>query len=655
MRVAWSKFKQFWMAEEVPRWFGLSLVAVCLCGLGVVSYLGMEHARKESVSRLERTLEYAAQALADHLGAVDGHASAATVPVDAMARHLREFAANVPVRSARVVDGDGRIRASVVPREVGSIATDPIVGRPTAARIELFPTRLEASDQDVMVIRGPIRRPSLGAVAGRGDDEVLGTADRPPLYLEIILDEQLFATVGLGGHAGTLTIVLVVLGALLCLYRGLRGQFRGLVLIKGRLETHGERLEADLEALRISNCDDVIVHAWNELVDITQTLSEGSQVASANEELKTVLERAGGGALSEALNAIPDGVIYITDEVRFEYVNSTGCRLLGWKPSEARGKLLAEATASGVGEKILDALREALTPSGTYEPLSTLIEVQGSGELETSCYRVTVTPLHRAMHEGECVALIRDVSQQMRADKARDEFVAQVTHELRTPLTNIRAYAETLSSGMFDDPKVITECYNVIMKETRRLGRLIEDILSISQLEVGSIQLEKEQMDLGALLTESVRDVRGLADEKDIDIQIALPAKLEPIRADRDKLAVVVNNLLGNAIKYTPPGGNVVVGCQVSATGVVITVKDNGIGIEEDDRSRVFEKFQRGSSAEVQNEIGTGIGLYTAREIARRHGGDIELMSQQGEGSTFIVRLPHQGTRAGALTTSEEA
>ncbi|MCH8150179.1 MAG: sensor histidine kinase, partial [Planctomycetes bacterium] len=102
-----------------------------------------------------------------------------------------------------------------------------------------------------------------------------------------------------------------------------------------------------------------------------------------------------------------------------------------------------------------------------------------------------------------------------------------------------------------------------------------------------------------------------------------------------DKLAVIFNNLLGNAIKYTPAGGDVQVGCQYTGECVLFTFKDNGIGIDTEDRRRVFEKFQRGSNEEVQSEIGSGIGLFTAREIARRHGGDIELISKLGEGSTF--------------------
>ena len=132
-----------------------------------------------------------------------------------------------------------------------------------------------------------------------------------------------------------------------------------------------------------------------------------------------------------------------------------------------------------------------------------------------------------------------------------------------------------------------------------------------------------------------------------------LPETPVPVVADPDALTLVLSNLLGNAIKYTPPGGNVVVGCQVSADSVVITVKDNGIGISTEDQARVFEKFQRGTDPEVQNITGTGIGLFTAREIVRRHGGDIELISEKGAGSTFMARLPHRESRASALSTSQ--
>jgi len=174
-------------------------------------------------------------------------------------------------------------------------------------------------------------------------------------------------------------------------------------------------------------------------------------------------------------------------------------------------------------------------------------------------------------------------------------------------------------------------------------------------MEVGSIELQVDTIDMKTLLSDGVRDVRGLADDKNIDLQLILPAKMETTQGDRDKLAIVLINVLGNAIKYTPANGSVVVGCQLSADQVSITVKDNGIGVDPADHVRIFEKFQRAEDPDVQNETGSGIGLYTAREIVRRHGGDIELISKKGEGSTFIVRLPHTESRAQALSLTEEA
>jgi two-component system sensor histidine kinase VicK len=280
-----------------------------------------------------------------------------------------------------------------------------------------------------------------------------------------------------------------------------------------------------------------------------------------------------------------------------------------------------------------------------------MVEARVEGQ-DGSHFHVRALPVRTAKQSHCVLALILDVSQQVRADKAREEFVSQVTHELRTPLTNIRAYTETLSSGMFEDPQVITECYNVITKETRRLSRLIEDVLSVSQLEVGTMQLVMDQVDLGELLDESVRDVRGIAESKNIAIELILPAKLDPVTADRDKLAVVINNLLGNALKYTPDNGNVTMSCKAGEGGVRISVRDTGIGIDPQDQERIFEKFQRAQDEAVLAETGTGIGLTTAREIAQQHGGDIAVVSKKGEGATFTLTLPAE---RGAAMSAEVA
>lgn len=694
MGSVWTTFRRFLTAEEVPRWFGFSILLIYLVGLGSVAQFGIMQARRESMRYIQQGSRYAISLLAERLSELTDKDPPEPNLARSYQRALREFARNTPTRWVRVVDVHRHIIASTNAREIGTFlegagdhgAPPPAqsssttlevrpVTRPGEAGPDLFiRARLSlgvghriaeaqpvAQDTPTRRAAGTNRQPGSPA-SSKLEPTTSKTSGvgKMPLYLEARLPLESFGGLSLAGRARTLTIVLVVLGALFVAYRCLREQLRGMSRIADRLQTHRNRLEEDLGSLRIADTLDSVTTAWNDLIDLTERLLEMARRSDANEELSRVLQRSGGGALAEALSALPDGIVYIVDEIRFEYLNTAACRLLGLSAQEAKQTTLTDAKAVGIGGKMLDLLREALQGDGSFEERTELLDADGPADgapgkgPDRSSYRVRVIPLQRGHRHGECVVLIRDVSQQIRADRAREEFMTQVSHELRTPLTNIRAYTETLSSGMFEDPSVITECYNVITKETRRLSRLVEDVLSVSQLEVGTIDLQIDNVDVKTLLSEGVRDVRGLADEKNLDVQLALPDKLEPIQADRDKLAVVVNNLLGNAIKYTPPDGNVVVGCQFKGGDVVISVKDNGIGIDPADQARVFEKFQRAADPEVLKQAGTGIGLYTAREIARRHRGDIELISEKGKGSTFLVRLPHTCTRA-ALTTTREA
>lgn len=663
MKRAWQSFKAFWSAEEVPRWFGFSLVVVYLFGLATVARFGIDQAQSEMQTLYESSARVMARALASRMSTIRRYSISESEALIACRGELNDFAAHFPVRWLRIVDDERRVVMSTRPSEVGDVVET--IG-PPPENVEVTSLRSFEDGMNDIIVRAVIGHshgwPSIGKAGDGVRDSKTGGSAREDasdgagttLYLEgrLLLASP---SSNLADQASTLMAVLVVFGALFGLFRRLRAQLRGMSRIAGRLTSRHERIEEDLTALRIPDVDDKITSAWNQLVDFTQDLREAANRHEANEELSRVLQRSSGGALAEALHAFPDGIVHVVDEERFDYINTTACRLFGWSQEEVKDFTVSEAKSTGVGAKSLELLREARTAEGRFEPRATTVHAEEDDTVDQSSYRIWVVPTHQAQRRGDCLVIIRDVSQQARAERAREDFVTQVTHELRTPLTNIRAYAETLSSGMFDDPKVITECYNVITKETRRLSRLIEDILSVSQLEVGSIELHVDDVDLRTLLEEGVRDIRGLADEKKIDIQLILPSKMEPIRADRDKLAVIVNNLLGNAIKYTPRDGDVQVGCQYTGDNVVLTFKDNGIGIDTEDLRRVFEKFQRGSNQEVQSEIGSGIGLFTAREIARRHGGDIELISKLGEGSTFLVRIPHIETRAAALTSAEEA
>jgi two-component system phosphate regulon sensor histidine kinase PhoR len=608
--------------NELPRWFGLSVVIIYLAGLFSVAWISMSEAQREPTAQIVRQTEFALRVLARDLGESREGDSAGNRREGAQLA-LRNFAQFHPVTVLRIVEADRRVSASSRPEEAGTRAADPFA-----------PDSVERNRE------GGVTEPAVQGrwtrIPLRSGESVSGAGEA---VLEARIEAESGDTLALLRQTRTLVAVGVVFAALLVVYRFLRRQLRGVFRVVDRLATHRHRIESDLASLRISDSLDTITASWNELISSAQGWLEAVQRTAANEELARVLQKSSGGTLAEALHALPDAIVLINQEVRVEYLNSAACRLFGWKSEEARRQTLAEAKSGSAGAPILEKIRQALTSEGCFEARSELVEVKEDGGREASSFRVQIVPLDRTRREGACLVHVRDVSQQVRADRAREEFVTQVTHELRTPLTNIRAYAETLASGLFDDPKVITDCYNVITRETRRLSRLIEDILSVSQLEVGSIELAIDNVDLRALLSDGVRDIRGLADEKNIDIQLSLPAKMEPIRGDRDKLAVVLNNLLGNAIKYTPKEGNVVVGCQFTGQAAVITMKDNGIGIDAADHARIFEKFQRANDPAVQAETGTGIGLYTAREIVRRHGGDIAgEQSDDGESETGVTR-----------------
>jgi signal transduction histidine kinase len=244
------------------------------------------------------------------------------------------------------------------------------------------------------------------------------------------------------------------------------------------------------------------------------------------------------------------------------------------------------------------------------------------------------------------------VTQAKEAERARDNFLYHVTHELRTPLTNIRAYAETLSQGVIEDEQTIRECYNVIMGETQRLNRLVEDILNVSQLEVGSARLDVGDVQMDKLLRSVVQDMQGTADAKNIEMVLNLPAKMPQLRGDKERLAVVFTNLVGNAIKYTPQSGRVDVRCAADAGRLRVAVGDTGYGIKPEDQEKIFDKFYRVSDDERVAKIpGTGLGLAIVKETLRLHGGSIIVESTIGQGSTFTVTLPavvlEEGTAGG--------
>ncbi len=416
-----------------------------------------------------------------------------------------------------------------------------------------------------------------------------------------------------------------------CFYR-LRQKQESLDKIQRNLNRLAAGVEEDLEQLQLEDRFGQLAHGWNQLVEEIGDIRSQLEDRQLQNNAQETVERYQMQWVMELLGQMPFGLVTVNEDWAITYANAVAARMLGVSADNLPGRNMAEFV-----EQELPRL---------HHLEGRTIDQNCEATLTDSAFRLTSVHCTGEGNSQETAVFLCDISAQREMEHSRSQFFYHVTHELRTPLTNIRAYAETLSEGVLNDPDVLRECYNVIVGETHRLSRLVEDILSLSQLEVGSMRLSMDDVNTARLIRQVVEDMQANADEKGVDLILSLPAKVPTIRGDKEKMAVVLTNLVGNAIKYTLQGGTVEVSCLEDGGRLHINVCDTGIGIDESEQEKVFEKFYRSESEEVNEQLGTGLGLALALEIARAHGGNIELESEMGKGSTFTVDMPIESLAA---------
>lgn len=244
------------------------------------------------------------------------------------------------------------------------------------------------------------------------------------------------------------------------------------------------------------------------------------------------------------------------------------------------------------------------------------------------------------------MALIEDVTEMRKLENMRSEFVANVSHELKTPLTSIAGFIETLKSGAIDNEKVRNRFLDIIEIETERLGRLIDDLLSLSAIENSKFSLTREEINVNEVIAEINDMVEGLVAQKHIHYRAEVEASLPPIVGNRDWFKQMMLNLIDNAIKYTPDGGTVKVLVYKKYDNLFLVVKDTGIGIPKQDIPRLFERFYRVDKARSRKVGGTGLGLAIVKHIVLALNGEIRVSSELNKGSEFTVRIPLSGQRS---------
>lgn len=439
-------------------------------------------------------------------------------------------------------------------------------------------------------------------------------------------------------------VAVAALGLFFVIYRMMRSRLRALQFVRENLMAYGSGAERAVELLGLQAQVSEEASAWNSLVGFVAQLQQELDGFRARQAVVGAMQTLHAQAARAILDIVPIGVLRIDAGGRLVYTNSAAQRLLSFREAAA-GELLSERLENAELCRTLTAMRQS--PNGTG--LDFRIDFAGGYTV------VRLTPLLvTELGEDEVIVTVQDVTQLKEAERSREEFLAHITHELRTPLTNIRAYSETLNEDFFDDEQTRRECYNVIMSETRRLSKLIEDVLSATQIDAGVARLSRQAVRIDESLRKAVQEIQASAESKRVELALKLPSKLPAAFGDAHRLHQVWINLIGNAVKYTPSGGSVSIDAQGEGSLVRVRITDTGIGIPPEFHERIFEKFFRVEDPRVDAEEGTGLGLAITREIVRLHGGFIRVESDAGVGTTFSVELPVAGEAASAPAKERE-
>jgi two-component system, OmpR family, phosphate regulon sensor histidine kinase PhoR len=341
------------------------------------------------------------------------------------------------------------------------------------------------------------------------------------------------------------------------------------------------------------------------------------------------------------LTSMVEGVMVLDSKGRILQVNPAWERMFGVTRSEARGRQSSEVFA----HPNLNALISAVLASRAGQEAEILLT-------NGRCLNVEASVAGGEQDNEACAVLVfHDITELRRLEHIRKDFVANVSHELRTPLTSIKGYVEALLDGGKDDPQTSVRFLDIILKQSDRLNLILEDLLQLSKIESGQVQFKQEPLHIGSVVDRTIAMIKPLADKKQHQLRAAIDADLPLINGDQERLVQVLANLLDNAIKYTPEGGQITVAArripvhghrtgEGPREGVELTVTDTGIGIPEKDRPRVFERFYRVDKARSRELGGTGLGLAIVKHIVEGHGGQIRVEGNVPTGSRFVVRLP---------------
>ena len=330
------------------------------------------------------------------------------------------------------------------------------------------------------------------------------------------------------------------------------------------------------------------------------------------------------------LGSMVEGVAVVNGTEKLVFANPGFASILGLDVPPVSGSALLEVVRQ---TELIEAVRRVLAGEPRVEA-----EIV-TGTLRQHFFAATVASV-RAGETSGAVIVLHDITELRKLERVRRDFIANVSHEFRTPLTAIQGFAETLIAGALDDPQNRGRFLNIILEHARRLARLTEDLLKLSQMDADRLELEIRAVKVAQLVESCYETARHRAAEKELNLTLDVSDNLPDVAGDARRLQEVLQNLLDNAIQYTLPGGKIVLTADLKYDEVIFIVSDTGIGIPTADQPRIFERFYRVDAARSREAGGTGLGLAIAKHLIEVQGGRIWVESEIGVGSKFHFSVP---------------
>jgi len=331
--------------------------------------------------------------------------------------------------------------------------------------------------------------------------------------------------------------------------------------------------------------------------------------------------------LEAVLEQLTDGVVIVDQNGLIQMINPAAKRIFNIEGVEADGQSLAIVTRH---HEIVSLWKTTLE-SGTGELNS----------IEISTDKIIIQAFGISLSEsipGSCLLVFHDVTRIRHLETVRRDFISNISHELRTPLASIKALTETLQEGALEDKKVADHFLNRMEIEVDSVSLIVQELLELSRIESGRVPLNLETVDPCELINSAVERLRLQAESGSLELNINCPDRLPRVMADFSRLEQVLVNLLHNSIKFTSPGGKIIIECQEDTENILFSISDTGVGISAEDFPRIFERFYKADRSRTGG--GTGLGLAISKHLIEAHNGEIWAESIEGQGSTFSFSVP---------------